>query len=461
MQGNDITKSNESEVNLKILIAYTFKHWKIMLLAGLTLGLVISLYKGIQYKSNYSNMDAAYNVEYESYNNQKQVYESGIQDLEKSISSLKNYTENSIYLQLNPDNEVKTISALFVKWNGDSSVNVKQITSAYNSYISNMNYDELSGKLNIESQYIKELVQVKCDYDTNTVSVAVVGNDAELTESIAAYIDTQVKNKKSDIQDQFGDHELAFADLVTSKVSAFDLFNDENVLKTNGSSLVLTPSETSLDKIYTEIDNINKSITATEKSLASLSEPVSPRKEITKGIVKNFGIGFFGMILLLILFYAMKFIFSNKIKSEEELANRYQIRSLAVYPMASKTKRIYAFDKIVMKSLDNSYGMKNQDVSEIANINLLQAAENKKNILFVFVNVDDTSEIANIEKFKGNFNSKITTNVKLNAQELEKLKNADGVVIVLKRFVTRYEDLSLTIEMVNNWDKPILGTITY
>lgn len=170
-------------------------------------------------------------------------------------------------------------------------------------------------------------------------------------------------------------------------------------------------------------------------------------------------LGVFGSIIMSAIF----FILSEKVYSEEDVKLIPGAKLLAVIPAKINEKHNTKFDKFLYKKIDSAYGISDDVALEKAALNMEACMGSCKKLILINAKTDqDIETLKNkLKSINQNYILNTSLNINANAIELNKLKDADGVVLLMERNMTKIEDLSSIIETVNNWQKPIVGCIVY
>lgn len=450
--GEDMNE--EREIDLKLLFANVFKKWRKILLITLILGLLCAGYRAVKLLPSYSSLQSAYTSEVTSYNSSKALLDQQIAHTNDLIAQLGTYSTESIKANIDPYNEVQTTATISIVATTDEAQRSNQITEAYQNFVdAGIKYESVAGSLKTTDQIIKELVSAKSDFDSDTVTITVVGQTADQTEPVMKYVLSQVNGTTSNVAEKYGKHTLIVSDSATHTVADADLLS---------TTFQTTDQMLSSNKVMNGVLNKTNSLKSALKTLkaTSIATPVSPKKTIAKGVIKYglFGLvlGFFGSIVVM----AVAIVASKKLSSENELKNIFKVKVLSVMPMknlSSKTR----LDQFINKKIDSSYQVDEQVALEKASVNLLACADNKKSLILVGENIQqDIDELkTKIQAFDKDIKFVASANINSSASELKKLKDSDGIILVAERNVTKLDDLTKTIETINNWNKPIVGSI--
>jgi PKD repeat protein len=307
--------------------------------------------------------------------------------------------------------------------------------------------------LGIDKKILLELITVKGDYTINTVTVTVIGTSEEQTKKIADYISSQVAKNTSSIQEKYGDHTLVENKAATSTIT-------DSGLVTTINDKMLSPNAT-MNDLLTKINTLQTTLASQQKSLSALSAPTAVSTTVEKDITKYLMLGFVGGLAGMIVLLAVIEVLSGKLLSEDDLSSGDGIKTLGIMPMKSSKKKLNKFDRCMLRRIDSSFGSSAEVSLAKTAANITACAEGKKTLILVSGNMKQN--VADLQASLQAINPEIqylaSSNIDANADELNKLGKADGVILVAERNVTKLSQLSKAAESVKNWKKPIVGSI--
>lgn len=460
--------SDEREIDLGIIFAYALKDWRKILIVSILFCLVGISYTGYKVaKGNATTYDKS-DESTQEYNEQKKLAEESVENTNNSINMLTQYMNSSILANIDPYNETVTATSLTVICPVSDSTEGLVVTSndpanrivqVYASYISdNLDYDELAKSFNITPQEIKEVVTVKSNFDSDSIAIKVVGNDSTMTEKIMNYILESIKEKDSEIRKEYGEYKLISGNNSTNVVIDSELIS---TVPSAATTLLLSNNKT-MSNILTRISSLKSTLASQQKSLDSLSDSNLGTSNISTKTFLKYGLGGFLIGFLFInLFYIIKVIMMNTVLSEDDVKTICGIKSLAVLPMIMPTNKNRWLDHVAYRKLDSSYNIGSDVSIEMAITNIQGLNSKPSNILLVGNDLKmDLSEISlKLQSKTKDLHFEISNNINADSTQLRKLQSAEAVVVVVQRNTTRIEDLTKTVDTINNWHAPIIGSI--
>ena len=190
------------------------------------------------------------------------------------------------------------------------------------------------------------------------------------------------------------------------------------------------------------------------KRIQELEEQLSGLKKLSP--VKNFGVGFAAGFFLMAFCYGVGYIFSNKIRGEKELGNRYGYFLLGAVPKPKK-----GFDRFLEKMENGSEQATEEEVYRIISTNVANLAEEGNMIL-----VTGTVKEEKLTEFVEIFSSQVKNvsvvsgaNMNVTASTLEALAMCDAVVLVEERNKSLREKVQREQEHIRIMNKPVLGYV--
>lgn len=449
----------EREIDLRLMFAYVFKQWRKILLVTLVCGLLGVGYKLIKVLPTYSSLRDTYNQNMEAYEASTKTVEEQKNKTQAIIDQLTEYSQESIKANIDPYSEAQTtasISIVTAKGQDDfeallSGTNhANQITQAYALYINReISYTKITDKLGLDEQLLKELISVGTNYDTDTITVTVIGSSEDTTKEIMDYILSQVSGNENKIHLEYGDYTA-----VESTASTYTV-TDAGLL-TPISAQMLSPNLTMNDTL-TKINTLKTSLTTI--STSTVAKPVPVNTTIEKNLIKYLILGFAVGCLCSITICAILFALSGKVYSEEDVKLIVGSKILAVVPAKINEKHNTKFDKYLNKKIDSAYDSSNDVALKKATVNM-ESYKGKKLILINSKTNQDIEELKNnLHSINKEINLNVSTDINKNASELIKLKDSDGVILLIERNKTKIADLSSIVETINFWQKPIIGCI--
>ena len=219
------------EIDLLDMIADVLSHWRGMIVA-LVLGAV--LLGGVSYTRSFRTVQIAQQQEpvvqdeatvqtqlsqlERNLDAKSQAVVLTVLDDEKEYDLKKTYSENSIYMQLNPLQAAQT-ELIYQVQTADVSMD-GQLGALYTSLLNNVGlYDWVAQQTGIEAGYVGELISaepVSCltipskemTLGTNCVKVSILQSDAEACQKLAEAVKAYISEEQKQLNNELGQHVL-------------------------------------------------------------------------------------------------------------------------------------------------------------------------------------------------------------------------------------------------------------
>lgn len=451
--------SYEQEIDLKELLFYLLHKWRPIVLIALALAVLLGGYKlgkGILEQNNetqIAKVQKEYDTNIKEYEQKKAGYERSIDNLTANIEFEENYQQNSVSQKIDPYNKWVATADVFVKMEDQVKENTPLIVDPADSIIkayasaADKGNDilELSHKEGIELNYLKELIDVTTDYESNMLSISTSAEGKDRALEILDTIIKDLKDTHSDIQDHLGRYSLVIMNQSISKVADSELAESQKNRTTN-----LTNMQTSLSEAQLNLEN--------------LKEPPKPADLSKKGILKSgMKYGVLGGILGVFMtgfFYCVIFVMSNKVNSSEELKNRFGIKILGAFTKEREKKAFSGVDSWLDRLEGKEYSREDTVYQRII-ANIGNYADKDQAVLLTgTVEGDAFSDLeAKLKEQLPELHFEVAQDMNKYPETLTRIPKADGIILIEKLGVSRYKDIQKELETIYSLDKKIIGCI--
>lgn len=451
----------EQEIDLRDLMFAVFRKWRLIVLFALIFSVFLGGYKCVKELINQNNeeyvaeLKEQYATDQTKYEQSKKGYESDIESFNASITNQEEYKEKSILLKVDPYNKGTASVDVFVKMSeipDNSGVTVTSVDfadgviKAYASAIQQGGFlEDISREMGIELIYLKELITVTTDYDSNMLNVSVAYTDKEGAGKILDEILKNLKTMYPDIQEHLGQHNLSVM--------------NQNV------GVMTDQTLADYQKLKVEdLTATNKKLEDTEKALKGLEEPAKPvvlsRMSIVKEGVKYGILGCFIGAFLVAFCVCIVYVMNGKINTDEDLKNRFALKHMGSFAQ-TRIKRALSGIDIWLDRLEGREIISDEMVVDIISANILGMI-NKGESVFLTGMVEEARLTNLTDKLQQRL-SEVTvgfgTDILHNAVSLKNLQQYDTVILVESRRQTKLRKIEKEIELVRNMKKEILGYI--
>lgn len=486
----DPNKKHVSELNIKDLCFACLKKIWIMLIAGAILGGALFTYYVSQVKKTSDTLDitkklsaSETSAQYEQrvLNIQRaKTYAEMIENTNLQIEYEKNYINNSLYMQIDPDNVYQSLAQFTLSIeNNDVNGLDNAIFSAYEHEVKyGTIWDDYAAEIGTKPDYIKELISFSTSAasdsfisidniadKTGSIFISVTGPSREFVDDVMNRVIDRVNEVYIDVNSTVAQHSISFVGMqqfvkmdngiretqlghtsriqsLLANVSSYNesidfLAKDLGVSKNALHSYVLSHDFVEVDGIPTEV-----------------SEQVLSRKDNIKPSLKYIGIGFAAGALIVAFVVILFYIFSRKVKSQAQFFGVFvSVRKIGVMKPIYKRSKYTAF--IDVKAEDDSKQSK-ENINKLISANYSNLTKNCNKVLITGTGDAKVMEEAVKELgLKGDFKPDIFSNPDV----LKTVPDYDGVVLLEQRKVSLYKNVTNEIDLISNGGTEILGAI--
>lgn len=484
------------EIDLLDMITDVLSHWRGMIVA-LVLGAVllgaVSYMRSFQTAQSAQQQECAVQDEAtvqaqlsrleQSLDDKSRAMVLTAVDDEKEYDLKKTYSENSIYMQLNPLQTVQTELTYQVQ-TADGLMD-GQLGALYTSLLNNVGlYDWVAHQVGIEAGYVGELIsaeavssltiqskteklQQEMSLGTNCVKVSILQSDAEACQKLAEAVKAYISEEQKQLNDELGQHALVLVSETTGSVMNKDLMDEQIKCRKEIASLQSTIAAAKADfteeqKQYYELltweeaeqsEQLAQNVTAEENPVPT---PAVSKKYVLLGAV------LFAFVYALVI--CMVYIFSTKLRVSDELQSIYGIPQIGLVVRGSGRKVF--LDKWV-DSLRH-YGKRKFTAEQsmelaFAAIKIAAVKNGLNNICLMGCNMsagaDKVCESLKAALVKEQISVSVLDNVLYDAEAMEKMDAMQGAVLVEKAGSTLYNEVAGELELLKRQDITVLGGI--
>ena len=484
------------EIDLLDMIADVLSHWRGLIVA-LVLGAV--LLGGVSYTRSFRTVQNAQQQEavvQDETTVQKQFAQMEqrlddksratvltVVDDEKEYDLKKTYSENSIYMQLNPLQTVQT-ELIYQVQTADGSMD-GQLGTLYTSLLNNVGlYDWVAQQTGIDAGYVGELIsaetvssltiqrkteklQQEMSLGTNCVKVSILQSDTEACQKLAEAVKAYISEEQKQLNDELGQHALVLVSETTGSVMNKDLMDEQIKCRNEMASLQSTIATAKADfteeqKQYYELvtweeaeqsEQPAQNVTAEENPVPT---PAVSKKYVLLGAV------LFAFVYAVVI--CMVYIFNTRLRESDELQSLYGIPQIGL--VVRESGRKVFLDKWV-DSLRH-YGKRKFTAEQsmelaFAAIKIAALKNGLNNICLMGCNMsagaDKVCESLKAALEKEQISVSVLDNVLYDAEAMEKMDAMQGAVLVEKAGSTLYNEVAGELELLKRQDITVLGGI--
>ncbi|RHP90511.1 hypothetical protein DXA19_15375 [Firmicutes bacterium AM59-13] len=481
------------EIDLLDMIADVLSHWRGMIVA-LVLGAV--LLGGVSYTRSFRTVQIAQQQEpvvqdeatvqtqlsqlERNLDAKSQAVVLTVLDDEKEYDLKKTYSENSIYMQLNPLQAAQT-ELIYQVQTADVSMD-GQLGALYTSLLNNVGlYDWVAQQTGIEAGYVGELISaepVSCltipskemTLGTNCVKVSILQSDTEACQKLAEAVKAYISEEQKQLNNELGQHVLVLVSETTGSVMNKDLMNDQIKCRNEIASLQSTIAATKAD--FTEEQKKYYELLTWEEAEHS-EQPEQPAQNVTAeenpvptpAVSKKYvSLGAVLFVFVYAVVICMVYIFNTKLRVSDELQSIYGIPQIGL--VVRESCRKVFLDKWV-DSLRH-YGKRKFTAEQsmelaFAAIKIAAVKNGLNNICLMGCNMsagaDKVCESLKAALEKEQIGVSVLDNVLYDAEAMEKMDAMQGAVLVEKAGSTLYNEVAGELELLKRQDIRVLGGI--
>lgn len=473
----------EREISLIDLLFEILLKWRKIIVATVIGGILLGGYSYLQstktanVQNNQGDNTASKNVTLEEVENKLTHTQRSNVRAVLGYEEYSEYFENSILMQIDANN-VPTVELIFCIKTTDSKVK-NIVVETYTQLISTGMTEWLiqKGESADEAAKVRELITVenegrnyKIVYETGdsgSVYVSVVHKDEEKCKALASHVKDFVEAQKSTVNKAYGEHEVTLVSETYATVVDSDLLTKQrtiliNATSGNTSADKLMQAFTPQEKQYYDMlkGNINSEVA--EGTAAVPVVVVSPSISIKYVIL---GMVLFAFVYVFYVF--MAYIFNNKLRANDDIAELYEIPQLGIISKTNKKKKFLGFiDAWIIALRDrNKRKFTEEEAKEIVAVAIKMAVKksDSKDVCLIGCDVkkqiEDICGSIKVLLEKEGIKVSVLDNVLYNAEEMEKLSDAGNAVIIEKTGATMYDEVAKELELLKRYNINILGGV--
>lgn len=398
-------------------------------------------------------------------------------DDEKEYDLKKTYSENSIYMQLNPLQTVQT-ELIYQVQTADGSMD-GQLGALYTSMLNNVGlYDWAAQQTGTEAGYVGELISAETmssltipnkemSLGTNCVKVSILQSDTETCQKLADAVKAYISEEQKKLNDEFGQHALVLVSETIGSIMNKNLMNEQIRSRNEIASLQSTIAAAKADfteeqKQYYELLTWEEAEHSEQPTQNVITEEESkPTPTISKKYVL-LGAVLFAFVYAVAI--CLVYIFNTRLRESDELQRLYGIPQIGL--VVRESGRKVFLDKWV-DSLRH-YGKRKFTAEQsmelaFAAIKITAVKNGLNNICLMGCNMsagaDKVCESLKAALEKEQISVSVLDNVLYDAEAMEKMDAMQGAVLVEKAGSTLYNEVAGELELLKRQDITVLGGI--
>ncbi len=468
-----MNETYEQEIGLNWLVYRVLRGWRSIVIWAIVIAIVAGLGSLTLYgikcldPKYLQEQEANFNRAYASWEATIENYEAQLENLEEAQEEQTEYNDNSVLMKIDPLRQFNASFEMYVYYdyqimpdmayqNVDMS---DRILKAYATYMTNgelQQYviDNLS--YDIERRYLSEILSVSVDYGNNMISVSVTNQSAEYCQEMLNLVRTALMTKYEDINVTIAEHTLT-----TTNSSAYETVN-----------LSLQETQKANLQAVTNLNMTKQEVFEAYEEWKLDEEGREPTPEYTlfeqiKNSIKMFIIGGVVGAVVVAVIIAFAALLSGKLLNPEDVKNRFGMRVIGQLP-AKRVKKPFAFVSrwfakfggITATPEDYDRLAKMVGTSIKSDVSARAEAADWKKIAFTgTIAAEELEAVVASLGMDASLSAICAPDVLTNAESIEKLSEADCVVLVEKQEVSTLADITKEIEALKAWNKTVLGAV--
>ena len=373
-----------------------------------------------------------YNVKIAEYDSAIEDTQNAIAEADKQIESLQEYIDNSIYMQINPNN-IQTVS---VQYGLKTSNNVGNILNSFITYINDGGLkEELSDTdEDLKVKYWRDVVN--CYQSGNNFFIVVINSDMDQAKRIMSIIKERVMNYVPEVKSLQGDFSLE--ELKTSEYVKTDtgVVNNQNNNRNNLKNY--TTNRADLNNKLIGFQNSKK--TYIEKNEPDNLKAADTNTKVLMVAYVLLGI-LFGAVIAFVL-VALKYILGDTLRTANDIKES-NLNLLGTYSALNQYKPDLERSKM--------------------DVEVLAKAKNADKVFFYVMSDDEISKkVAKDyeESLKASGIAVETgSNISESAEELKKMIACGNCVFIAEVGKTTYRQLELQTRLCDRFKTAVLGCV--
>ena len=452
-----INREFEREISIADLFFDILYHWRHILVAALIGAVALGV---LQYSTITSANRAGKKLkEEQQYEVDLQNYQESLRNTENSINAYSNlldeqneYLRESIYINLDSQKEWFASKTYYIKMDPSELEALPEnsqedpadyVAMAYvSSLAGGLDADEMKTLMGTDNKaYIDELVKAKSDIESNTVTLQIFGTDQESVARQIAYFDSRMQGVVNQSAQAVGAHTLSVVgeDLGTRVDRDLASRKDEITRK------------------IADWQKILKTLRQDLMVLIDQKEPQKPGNHIARYVVIGFIIG----ALLVVGIRVLKYMLGDEIHSENDMR-----KSLGI-PVFGKLKKSRArrsnrgLDKLFEKWEFHKANIDQDKAYEGIGTLMKERYAGKRVLLLGTIPEASVQTVCdNLRKsLAGVCEITARGDMPNNASAIAEARQADAVILVEERYVSRLRDIFRTAELLQIDEAEVKGCV--
>lgn len=455
--------TNESqEIDLIQMMFAILRRWRLILVWTVAMGILFGVAKfGLGALILFDEEETQQKItEYKNlveFNKQaKSASRQRMNTLSKSIDEEQDYVSSALYMKIDPYDVNVAKTQYYVKTDytimpGMTYQNVDRTEAVVDMYVTLLrNEDFLQGlcdSLGVELRYLQDLIGVS-NGGGGILDIEVIAPTPEQAMQIMDYLVAGIDSNKKIIKASVDDYSISLISSSQYKIYSEEILARQQERKDNLAELMKDYAEE--QKNYQEF------------AKEIIEEPEVTPISLIKGSIKMGIIGAVLGVLLVGGYVAVLYAVGNRLYSARELEQRYGINITGVVTQGIK-KNLNGLDWWIRNCEERPAQIGIEDASAYQMTAAYVCNEIRKNAKILVVGQAMEECISKVSEMLGNELSEYTFinggSLLNNSKGLTECVSCDAVVLVEQEKTTRYSDVKKEMEIINRYNKKVVGCI--
>ena len=414
----------EEEISLVDLIAYVFRHLKKMLIVSIIAALVLGGLLG--YKKSRVN-DEKYLEDLDSYLTSKEVLDKKFDLISKEFNE---YISDSSFFDLSVNNSYQAKALYLVDTGYQVMPNSTYQNHDYTSTVINTYINKIT------SSNVLNSIAKKYNISENSISDYIYVTTSDYMIDVNVYYDNE-----KDALDMLHDLEdvlLSYNDEISSNIAENNLTKISETTYQGANNNIVSVQQNKLTVIDTYIESLNK----VKSELSALNEPENT--SFKKSFIKFGAIGFVGIFFVMCVYYALAFIFSDKVYSANEFKDKTKIKVLGDLTFTkTNSKYINWINKLEKRPTINDYELIASNIKAYGNTNKVLISGNLEDCIKEDI-------VSNLKKLLKNVEIISCGSLLTDSSAVNELDSVDSVILLAKCNESFYKTIKYEKDKLND-----------
>ena len=468
---NNYEYEEEREISLRDLIMYVLLRWRsilIVALLGAFLGGAASYVRSDRAaRAVQNNVELAVEEEHGSENYSGTI--AAITGMEKLIDGTSKYIHTSPYMQMDPYHSWVSNGTIRIEL--PQSSDGKILPDAAERYAYNMTREmwdsealtKLAEELKTDRSYLGEMISVNVrEISSDEKPVSMI--ELMLEEmSGTAYIDISVFGIDADMAEMI--YQGTADALMSYRAQDNDIKAELEISRPTTSPGVQSEVLQKQNNTYYSLKDYNDQLTNLNATLTKLQDGSALDSSQHKGgqVSKKFMLlGFVGAGFLICLFYLMRYVLQDLVRTENDLTGILNIRVLGRFTEKYAKKPLDGIDKLIRKFGGAPKPVSEEETLRMVETNIRNYTGTGRKLL-----ITSSSTAKNFDRIASKirdclgeeYSCSLSPDVLNSVETRQKLASCEGVILVETLNKSKYAEVAEEVKLIRDMNKEIVGSV--